>query len=108
MKGFGEKDSAAFISKVRCTGSEDRLTQCPHNETGDSECSNAGVECRKSGTDGLQNSGVDGGTVAGAVIGTLAVLVLIAIAIVVLLVIISRKLHKKKQLERMHLDIISL
>ena len=58
--------------------------------------------------DGLQNAGVDGGTVAGAVVGTLAVLVLVTIAVVVLLVMISRKLRKRKQLERIHLDILSL
>ena len=108
MKGFGGKDGAAFISAVKCTGSEDKLTLCPHKETGDHECSNAGVTCKKSSMDGLQNSGVDGGTVAGTVIGILAVLVLVAIAVVVLLVSISRKLRRKKQLERMHLDILSL
>ena len=108
MKGFGSKDGAAFISEVKCTGSEDKLTLCPHKETGDHECSNAGVTCRNSGMDGLQNTGVDGGTLAGAVIGVLAILVLVAIAVVVLLVIIYRKLRRKKQLERMHLDILSL
>jgi ABC-type phosphate transport system permease subunit len=51
---------------------------------------------------------VDGGTLAGAVIGTLVVLVLVATVAVVLLVIISRKMHKRKQLERMQLDICAL
>ena len=54
------------------------------------------------------SSGVDSGIVAGAVIGTLTISVLVAIAVVVVLVIMSRKLHKKKQLERMQMDILAL
>ena len=54
------------------------------------------------------SSGVDSGIVAGAVIGTLAISVLVAIAVVVVLVMMSRKLHKKKQLERMQMDILAL
>ena len=56
----------------------------------------------------LPRSFVDGGTLAGAVICTLVVLVLVATVAVVLLVIIFRKMHKRKQLERMQLDICAL
>ena len=52
--------------------------------------------------------GVDGGTIAGSVISTLAVLVLVAIAVVVPLVILYHKMNRKKQLERMQLDILAL
>ena len=51
---------------------------------------------------------VDGGNVAVAVIGTLAVVVLVVIAVVVLFVVIYRKMHRKKQLKRMQLDILAL
>ena len=54
------------------------------------------------------SSGVDSGIVAGAVIGTLTISVLVAIAVVVVLVMMSRNLHKKKQLERMQMDILAL
>ena len=54
------------------------------------------------------SSGVDSGIVAGAVIGTLAISVLVAIAVVVVLVMISRNLRKKKQLERMQMDVLIL
>ena len=55
-----------------------------------------------------QSSGVDGGTVAGSVIGTLAALVLVAIAVVVPLVILYHNMNRRKQLERMQLDIFAL
>ena len=100
MKEFGVEDGAVFISEVECTGSEEKLTVCPHKEAGDHQCSNAGVTCKK------RHGG--NGTVAGAVIGTLAFLVLAVIAVVVPLVFVSRKLRKKKQLERIQLDIHAL
>ena len=53
----------------------------------------------------LPRSGVDGGTIAGAVIGPVVVLLLVAIAVVVFM---SRNLRKKKQLERIHLDIFAM
>ena len=105
MQEYEGEDGAVFISEVRCTGLEETLTACPHREARDHECDNAGVTCRASGVDIPQNSG---GTVAGAVIGTLAFLVLVAIVVVVPLVFISHKLHKKKALEKMQLDIHAL
>ena len=55
-----------------------------------------------------QSSGVDGGVVAGSVIGTLVALVLVAIGVVVPLVILYHNMNRKKQLERMQLDILAL
>ena len=51
--------------------------------------------------------GVNGGIVAGAIISTLLLCVVMAIVVVVLQ-IVSRRLKKKKQLERMQLDILAL
>ena len=56
----------------------------------------------------VRSVGVNSGTVAGSVIGTLGVLVLVAIVIVVLFVVTSRKTYKKKQLEKIQLDILAL
>ena len=51
MKGFGEKDGAAFISGVKCTGSEKGLIHCPYEEAENHECSHAGVTCGKSASE---------------------------------------------------------
>ena len=45
---FGRVDGPAFLSGVRCTGSEEELTACSDGGTGDEGCVSAGVTCGKS------------------------------------------------------------
>jgi c-mer proto-oncogene tyrosine kinase/anaplastic lymphoma kinase/receptor tyrosine kinase len=45
---FGGVDGPAFLSGVRCTGSEEELTACSDGGTGDEGCASAGVTCGKS------------------------------------------------------------
>ena len=52
-----------------------------------------------------RSSGINGGSVAGAVIATLVV---VAIVSLVLLVYIYYKIRRRKQMERMQLDILAL
>ena len=51
MKGFGGGDGAAFISGVKCTGSEKGLIGCPYKGAENHECSHAGVTCGKSASE---------------------------------------------------------
>ena len=51
VKGFGGGDGAAFISRVKCTGSEKGLIDCPYKDAKNHDCSNAGVTCGKSASE---------------------------------------------------------
>ena len=46
---FGEGQGDIYIVNVECTGSEDRLEDCPASDVGDHDCSHsedAGVACQ--------------------------------------------------------------
>ena len=48
IQEFGRADEPAFLSMLRCTGSEDTLNMCPVGRTRDDRCRSAGVACGKS------------------------------------------------------------
>ena len=48
---FGGVDGPAFLSGVRCTGSEEELTACSAGGTGDEGCASAGVTCGTSASE---------------------------------------------------------
>ena len=48
INGFGGQHGAAFISGVRCSGSENDLTSCDRKRGQYFECDGAGVACGKS------------------------------------------------------------
>ena len=51
----------------------------------------------------------NGGTIAGAVMGTLTFLALLAVVVVVVLLVInSRTRHRRKQMEKIQLDILGM
>ena len=46
---FGEGQGDIYIENVDCTGSEDRLADCPASDVGDHDCSHsedAGIACQ--------------------------------------------------------------
>ena len=54
QKFWGE-NIPAFLSEVRCTGSEEKLTACSLNRgPGDDRCDRAGVTCGKNGSENTQ------------------------------------------------------
>ena len=100
------------LSEVKCTGEEDRLTDCPraglHQQS--SACgSSPGVNCNGSGkrmSASESKTSFTISTIVGAVAGCLVLIVVFVIVIMV--VLCYRRWRRKKRLTDWQLDIMEM
>ena len=102
-----------FQFEITCEDSEQHFNKCHHARPQTGSCTQLAISCRKSTSKkGSKGSSVedDDRAVTGAVVGVM-VFILLAVLLVVavlLLLVLSTKRHRRKQLERMQLDILAM
>ncbi|CAI8036248.1 Hepatocyte growth factor receptor, partial [Geodia barretti] len=105
------ENALAFLDPITCTGSDRYVNECSHNVLSTAgECTKIAVSCRKFSTAVGASSPKRGSLLTWAVIGVAVFTLLVAfVAVIVpLLVVMSSKRHRRKQLERMQLDIMAV